>query len=131
MAIRFAARRPNDCGSDGERQKDQIHLDRRKVRGAKIEVKVQLQIAVAAILVAPPVYSANPFLDARDDKPVSANFRGAEWGEEIAQDEIALTARVITTRIARMPWGGIFKIGFSDVKSRAEKKREIQPEYFI
>ena len=94
-------------------------------------MKVQLQIAVAAILVAPPVYSANPFLDARDDKPVSANFRGAEWGEEIAQDEIALTARVITTRIAKMPWGAIFKIEFSDVKSRAEKKREIQPEYFI
>jgi hypothetical protein len=76
-------------------------------------------------------YAANPFLDAKDDKPVSANFRGAEWGDNISQDEIALTARVVTTRVAKMPWGAIFKIGFIDLKSRAPQPRKIEPEYFV
>jgi hypothetical protein len=29
------------------------------------------------------VYAVNPFLDAPDDKPLSAKFRGTEWGDEI------------------------------------------------
>jgi hypothetical protein len=76
-------------------------------------------------------YSANPFLDSPDDKPVSAKFRGTEWGDNTDEDEIALTARVITTRVAKMSWGSIFKIEFTDLKSRAPKKREIRPDYFI
>ena len=76
-------------------------------------------------------FAANPFLDAKDDKPVSAKFRGTEWGDEIQHDEIPLTARVVTTRIAKMPWGAIFKLEFTDLKSRAEKQREIRPDYFI
>ena len=75
--------------------------------------------------------AANPFLDAKDDKPVSAKFRGTEWGDQIGHDEIPLTARVVTTRIAKMPWGAIFKIEFTDLKSRAKKPREIRPDYFI
>src|SRR5439155_1673297 len=75
--------------------------------------------------------AADPFLDAKDDKPVSAKFRGTEWGDEIGRDEIPLTARVVTTRIAKMPWGAIFKIEFADLKSRAKKHREIRPDYFI
>jgi hypothetical protein len=74
---------------------------------------------------------ANPFLSATDDKPVSAKFRGAEWGGEIQQDEIPLTAQVVTTRVAKMPWGAIFKIDFTDLKSSAPQKREIRPDYFI
>ena len=77
------------------------------------------------------VYAANPFLNAPDDKPVSAKFRGTEWGDEIQQDEIPLTARVVTTRVAKMPWGAIFKIEFTDLKSSAPQKREIRPDYFI
>ena len=84
-----------------------------------------------SILVPASVYAANPFLDAPDDKPVSAKFRGTEWGDEIQQEEIPLTARVVTTRVAKVPWGAIFKIEFLDVKSRAPKKREIRPDYFI
>lgn len=38
---------------------------------------------------------------------------------------------MITTRIASMRWGTIFKIEFVDLKSRAEQKREIRPQYFI
>jgi hypothetical protein len=84
-----------------------------------------------SILLSVPAYAANPFLDGKDDKPVSAKFGGTEWGDEIQQEEIPLTARVVTTRIAKMPWGAIFKIEFTDLKSRAPKKREIRPDYFI
>src|SRR6266513_2124086 len=84
-----------------------------------------------SILLPVSAYPANPFLDAKDDKPVSAKFSGNEWGEEIQQDEIPLTARVATTRVAKMPWGAIFKIEFLNLKSRALKKREIRPDYFI
>jgi hypothetical protein len=84
-----------------------------------------------SILLSVSVFAANPFLDAQDDKPVSAKFRGTEWGDEIQQDEIPLTARVVTTRVARMPWGAIFKIEFTDLKSSAPQKREIRPDYFI
>ena len=76
-------------------------------------------------------YAANPFLDAKDDEPMSAKFRGTEWGDEIAEEEIPLTARVVTTRIAKMPWGAIFKIEFVDLRSRAKKRRKIPPDYFI
>ena len=65
------------------------------------------------------VYAANPFLDARNDKPVSATFRGTEWSDEIEEEEIPLTARVVTTRVAKMRWGTIFKIEFTDLTSRA------------
>src|SRR6266446_3756319 len=84
-----------------------------------------------SILLTVSAYAANPFLDAPDDKPVSAKFRGTEWGDNIDEGEIALTARAITTRVARMSWGSSFKIEFTDLKSRAKKRREIQPDYFI
>ncbi len=66
-------------------------------------------------------YAANPFLDAPDDKPVSAKFRGTEWSDDIGEQDIPLTARVVTTRMAKMPWGAIFKLEFTDLKSRADK----------
>jgi hypothetical protein len=84
-----------------------------------------------SMLLAVSVYAANPFLDAPDDKPVSAKFRGTEWGDEILRDEIPLTARVVTTRIARTSWGAIFKIEFNDLKSRAPQPRKIEPDYFV
>ena len=84
-----------------------------------------------SILLIVSASAANPFLDARDDKPVSANFRGTEWGEEIQEEEIPLTARVVTTRVAKMPWGAIFKIDFADFTSRARKPAGIRPDYFI
>jgi hypothetical protein len=91
------------------------------------------RIATLTISIFLPAFAfaANPFLDATDDKPVSAKFRGTEWGDEIQQEEIPLTARVITTRLAKMPWGAIFKIEFTDLESRAPQKREIRPDYFI
>jgi hypothetical protein len=87
---------------------------------------------IAMSLLAPVyAYATNPFLDAAADKPTSAKFRGTEWGDEIKQDEIPLTARVVTTRLVKMSWGAIFKIEFTDLESRATQKREIRPDYFI
>src|SRR5437868_13924776 len=84
-----------------------------------------------SILMFAAALAANPFLDAKDDKAVSATFRGSEWGDEIQQHEIPLIARVVTTRLANMLWGAIFKIEFTDLKSSAQQKREIRPDYFI
>ena len=91
------------------------------------------RIATMTILLSLAVsaYAANPFLNAQDDKPVFAKFRGTEWGDEIGQKEIPLSARVVTTRLAKMPWGMVFRIEFTDLKSRAEKQREIRRDYFI
>jgi hypothetical protein len=95
-------------------------------------------MAVMTVMSLFPVlgYAANPFLDEPDNKPVSANFRGREWNDNFQEQdiphEIPLTARVVTTRIAKMPWGAIFKIEFTDLKSRAPEKREIPPpRYFV
>src|SRR5438067_616096 len=92
--------------------------------------RYQLAVAIMSIFLATPVFAANPFLDAKDDKPVSVDVRGTEWGDEIGHD-IPLTARMVTTRIAQMSWGSIFKIEFVDLKSRAKQKREVPPQYFI
>jgi hypothetical protein len=90
-----------------------------------------LAITTMTILFSASAYAANPFLDAPNDQPVSAKFRGTEWSDDIGEEDIPLTARVVTTRLAKMPWGAIFKIEFTDLKSRAEKQREIRPDYFI
>jgi len=91
----------------------------------------RIAIVIASILLPILTQAANPFLTASNDKPTSSKFRGTEWGDEIQQDEIPLTAQVITTRLASMPWGGIFKIEFTDLESKASQKREIRPDYFI
>ena len=76
-------------------------------------------------------YAANPFLDTPDDTPVSAKFRGTEWSDDIGEQDIPVTARAVTTCPAKMPWGAIFKIEFTDLKSSAQNHREIRPDYFI
>jgi hypothetical protein len=91
----------------------------------------RIATVMISILLPNFTHAANPFLDAPSDKPVSAKFRGTEWGDEIQQDEIPLTARIVTTRVAKMSWGAIFKIEFTDLKSNAPQKREIRPDYFI
>ena len=89
-------------------------------------------IAILMISLFPVVsYATNPFLNASNDQPASATFNGSEWGDDIGAEDIPLTAKVVTTRMAKMPWGAIFKIEFTDVKSRAEKPREIRPDYFV
>jgi hypothetical protein len=95
---------------------------------------VRRRFAVITILMSLcsiSAYAANPFLAAKDDNPVSAKFRGSEWSDDIGEEDVPFTARVVTTRVAAMSWGAIFKIEFTDLKSRAEKQREIRPDYYI
>src|SRR4030095_262310 len=96
-----------------------------------MKISLRSLILTMSILITTSAFAANAYLDAKDDKPVSANFRGQEWNDEDINGEIPLAARVITTRVAQMPWGAIFKIEFVDLKSRAKQKREIGPLYFI
>jgi hypothetical protein len=91
----------------------------------------RVTLTIISILFSVAGYAANPFLNISDDKPVAAKFRGTEWSDDIGEQDIPLTARVVTTRIAKMPWGAIFKVEFTDLKSRADKQREIRPDYFI
>ena len=91
----------------------------------------KIAIVPLSILLASATYAANPFLDAPNDQPVSAQFRGTEWGEEIKAEEIPFSARVVTARLAKTAWGAIFRIEFEDLKSKAAKKREVRPLYFI
>jgi hypothetical protein len=90
-----------------------------------------LAVSFLAICAVSLSQAANPFLSQPDNKPSTAKFRGAEWGDNIAQEEIALSARVVTTRLAKMPWGEIYRISFTDIASRARESRKIEPEYFI
>jgi hypothetical protein len=84
-----------------------------------------------AILLGVSAHAANPFLNAKDDNSKSSKFRGSEWNDDMGPEEIPLSARLVTTRLATMPWGAIFKIEFTELKSRADKQREIRPDYFI
>jgi len=93
--------------------------------------RCRIATTIISIWLSTFTQAANPFLDAPADKPTSAKFQGTEWGDEIQQHEIPLTARVVTTRLAKMPWGAIFKIEFTALESRAPQKREIRPDYFI
>ena len=88
-------------------------------------------VATMSILLADSAFAANPYLIAKDDKPVSTEVRGKEWNDEYTDGDSPLTMRMITTRIASMPWGAIFKIEFAGPKSHAKQKREVRPLYFI
>nr|AIA13146.1 Unknown Function [uncultured bacterium] len=91
----------------------------------------KIAIGILSVLFASVGLAANRFLDATNDQPVSAQFRGTEWGDEIEAEEIPLRARVVTTRLVKTAWGAIFRIEFVDLKSKAPKKREIRSRYFI
>ena len=86
---------------------------------------------LATLVLSTGARAANPFLNAPDDKPVAANFKGTEWGDEIGPKDLPLGARVVTTRVAQMPWGAVFKVSFDDIASRAKPRRTLPPLYFI
>lgn len=92
---------------------------------------VTASILASVLLLTHGVQGANPFVDAPDNKPARAEFRGTEWGDAISEEKLPLAATVVTTRIGKMPWGGIYKIEFTDIKSSASQSREISPEYFV
>jgi hypothetical protein len=85
-----------------------------------------------SILFVSRTLAANPFLEAPNDRPASAVFRGTEWSDETTGGrDVPLQAHVITSRIAKTSWGAIFKIEFVDLASKAKKPRKIRREYFI
>jgi len=90
-----------------------------------------LALVAMSLSFAGPGLAANPYLTAKGDQPVTAEVRGKEWNDEYIDGDIPLTMRMVTTRIASMPWGAIFKIEFAEPTSRATQKREIRPLYFI
>jgi hypothetical protein len=71
--------------------------------------------------------AGNPFLDAPNDKPLTATFKGTEWDAE----ELPISVRVKTTGLATMKWGAVLRISFETVDSKATQKREIQPLHFV
>jgi hypothetical protein len=91
----------------------------------------RLTVTMMVISFSVSTHAANLFLDAPNNQPVSAKFSGTEWSDDIGGKEIPFTARVVTMRIAKMTWGAIFRIEFTDLRSRSDKPREIRPDYFI
>ncbi len=90
-----------------------------------------LAAATMASLFSVSAYAANPFLDAPNDKPDAAKFRGTEWSDGIGDQDIPLTARLVTTRMAKMPWGAIFKTRIHRFEIAGRKATGIRPDYFI
>lgn len=85
---------------------------------------------LAFALTSLSVEAANPYLKATGEEPAVASFQGKEWGDEIESDHSPLSAQVTTQRVATMPWGALFKITFSDVKSKV-KPRELRSWLFL
>lgn len=83
------------------------------------------------ILFVAAALAANPYLDAVDERPTFATFKGVEWNDEWAPDEVPLTARVETRRLAKTPWGAIFRTSFQTLASKAPDRRELTPLHFI
>jgi hypothetical protein len=88
-------------------------------------------IALLGFLCTSIAFAENPFLNAKSDEPVTAQFKGTEWNDEFEKQEYAWSARVTTTRIATAKWGAFFKITFDEVETKAPQKREIHPLYFF
>ncbi len=74
-----------------------------------------------------PAQARNPFLGASSDDRVLSSFSGTEWGDELGQKDLPLSARVVTQRKAKLSWGEIFEISFESVRSQTGKPRSIGP----
>lgn len=88
-------------------------------------------VLFCALLVATAARAANPFLSAADDQPVAANFTGTQWGDELGDGERPFSARVVTTRVAKLPFGAAFKIELIEVADKAAPPRRLLPWYFL
>jgi hypothetical protein len=76
---------------------------------------------VALLLGGLTALGANPHLDLKDDEPVSRQYSGNEWGDEIAapsEDGVAFSAKVTFKRLAAMPWGQVVRVSFEPKSSR-------------
>ncbi len=78
-----------------------------------------------------PARAENPYLAAKDDQPAAAIFSGSEWGDEIGAKERPLGARVVTTRLAALPFAAVYRIEFLDVRSGGAASRQIATRHFV
>lgn len=88
-------------------------------------------IVLGVLLVATSAGAANPFLGAADDQPVGANFTGTRWGDATAEGERPFSARVVTTRLAQLSFGAVFKIDFIEVADKGAPPHRLPPWYFL
>ena len=83
------------------------------------------------LLLALTALAENPYLHHKDDAPVTRQFSGKEWGDDLevppGKDSVPFQAKVTTQRVASMPWGAVYKITFD----AAPSKRELSPYYFL
>jgi len=79
----------------------------------------------------PLALAKNPFLSAISDDRALATFSGTEWGDELGPKELPLSARVVTTRVARMPWGEVYQLAFESIRSQTSKPRTIAPLHLL
>ena len=88
-------------------------------------------ILLGVLLVGTSARAANPFLSAADDQPVGANFTGTRWGDATAEGERPFSARVVTTRLAQLSFGAVFKLDFIEVADKGAPPRRLPPWYFL
>ena len=95
--------------------------------------RVKLVLSAVAVLLVGSLSAnaANPFLKARDDRPVTVELRGTEWGDDINGHEAPLSATMVTRRVAAMSWGAVFQVRFEQIESRSQPPRKIKPEWFV
>ncbi len=75
--------------------------------------------------------AANPYLAASDDKPAPVRFTGTEWGDALERKERPISAQVITTRLAALPFASVFRIEFADVRAEGGASRSIATRHFV
>jgi hypothetical protein len=90
-----------------------------------------LLLSVSLSLWSGVAEAKNPFLSAISDDRALATFSGTEWGDEIGRKELPFSARVVTTRIAKLAWGEVYQIAFESIRSQTGKPRTLQPLYFV
>lgn len=82
-------------------------------------------ILLLSLLASGESRAENPYLQARDDKPVGVDLQGTEWGDDIDGGERTLAARMTTTRVAVLPYGAVFRIEFVSLPTQAQMPRAL------
>jgi GAF domain-containing protein len=76
------------------------------------------------------LFGANPYLAQIEDTPITREFLGFEWGDDVilpkGKERAPFRAQVTTQRVAVMNWGAIYKISFEPTS-----QRRIEPYHFL
>lgn len=81
-------------------------------------------------LSALPLIAANPYLDLPNDELSVRRYVGTEWGDDMkipdGKDALPFSAKVMTQRIATLPWGAVYKVTVGH-----QSTRQIGPYHFV